>query len=273
MTHIGDNAFSNCTNLTEVVIPDSVTTFDLRAFHDCTNLKSITIGNGLIRSRGSVFFGCKNLESVYISDLEAWCKVSFTGDITANPLQGRFYLAAENGVDLYLNGNLVTDLVIPESITEIFPYVFNGCRSLKSVTIYGKMTQFSYSFRFCRNLESVTILDGVTSIGAEAFYDCENLANVIIPDSIITIDDMAFYKCVSLTDITIPANVTSIGDSAFEECEKLANVTFEDTSTWYTTDEDDKYDSNQLPMDVTDPEVNASNLKDIYDSIRYWWKK
>lgn len=273
VTHIGDNAFNNCTNLTEVVIPDSVTTFDLRAFEDCTNLKSITIGNGLIRSRGAVFFGCKNLESVYISDLEAWCKVSFTGDVTANPLQGRFYLAAENGVDLYLNGNLVTDLVIPESITEILPYVFNGCRSLKSVTIHGKMTQFSYSFRFCRNLESVTILDGVTSIGAEAFYDCENLANVIIPDSIITIDDMAFYKCVSLTDITIPANVTSIGDSAFEECEKLANVTFEDTSTWYTTDEDDKYDSPQLPMDVTDPEVNASNLKDIYDSIRYWWKK
>ena len=106
---------------------DEVTTIGERAFSGCTNLTSITIPNDVTSIGESAFENCTNLESVYITDIAAWCNIDFLGNSAyTNPL---YY--AHN---LYLNNQLVTNLEIPQGVTEING-VFSGCTSLTSVTI------------------------------------------------------------------------------------------------------------------------------------------
>ena len=138
-------AFYNCTSLTSVTIPNSVTTIDEGAFEDCTGLTKVDISN-----------------------IGAWCNISF-GNSYANPL---YY--AEN---LYLNSKLVTDLVIPNSVTSIGENAFRNCTSLTDVTIPNS----------------------VTSIGENAFMGCTGLTSIEIPNSVTTINNYAFSGCSNLT--------------------------------------------------------------------------
>ena len=152
VTSIGDRAFYDCTGLTSVTIGEGVTSIGYEAFRNCTGLTSVTIGDGVTSIGDAAFEGCNGLTSVYISDIAAWCGIAFGGS-GANPLS-----YAHN---LYLNGELVTDLVIPDSVTSIG---YNA-------------------FRNCSGLTSVTIPDSVTSIGRYAFYSCSGLTSVTFEET------------------------------------------------------------------------------------------
>ena len=200
VTSIHASAFYDAWNaydLISVTIPNSVTKIGNGAFDDCDNLTSVTIGNSVTTIGKSAFDGCTGLTEVNISDLSAWCKISF-GDAYANPL----YSAKK----LKLNGAEIKDLVIPNDITEI-----------KFAAFYN-----------CSGLTSVTIPNSVTSIGKSAFYHCPGLTSVTIPNSVTSIGDYAFSSCTGLTSITIPNSVTSIGNYAFEGCTGLTELIIED---------------------------------------------
>lgn len=126
VTTIGYSAFENCSSLTEIVIPDSVTTIGGYAFNYCSYLTSVTIGSGVTKIGSWAFTGCNKLSKVIISDLDAWLKISFDRDY-ANPLTYAH--------SLYVGDELLTDLVIPGTVTEINQYAFNGCTSITSVYI------------------------------------------------------------------------------------------------------------------------------------------
>ncbi len=145
---IGDWVFVGCTNLANITIPDGVKYIGSGAFTGCTNLKGIAIGNGVNYIGSGAFDGCVQLESVFITDIADWCNIDFNTP-SANPL----YCA----LNLYLNGQLVTELDIPQEVTKIKDYALYGCKSLKSVTI-GNNVNFigSHAFYGCTNLESVT---------------------------------------------------------------------------------------------------------------------
>ena len=254
-------AFRNNSNITSVVIPDSVTTIDYEAFLNCSGLTSITIPGSVEYIGSEAFYGCDSLESVYISDLAAWCNIEFKNS-SANPLN--------NGAKLYLNGSPVTDLVIPNGVESINSYAFYNCSSLTSVEIPDSVTSIGSSAIYgCDSLESVHISDlaawcniefeaysanplnngaklylndnlitdlvipnGVESINSYAFYNCSGLTSVVIPDSVTSIGSSAFCNCSSLTSVTIPDNVTSIGAFAFYGCDSLESVHISDLTAW-----------------------------------------
>ncbi len=251
VTSIGRYAFSGCSGLTgELKIPDGVTSMGAGAFSGCDGLASVTIPDSVTSIGDYAFSGCSGLTRVDITDFTAWCRIDF-GGLSANPL----YYA-----HLYLDGEEITTLTIPEEITEIKAYAFSGCDGLASVTIPDSVTSIgSSAFAYCDGLTSVTIPDSVTSIGSWAFQGCSGLTRVditdlaawckidfgnnyanplwsahhlyldgeevttlTIPEEITEIKDYAFYGCEGLTgELKIPDSVTSIGDDAFSGCSGL----------------------------------------------------
>ncbi len=193
VTSISEKVFYECTNLTSVTIGNDVTIIYYGAFEGCVSLTSVTIGSGVTRISNDVFYGCHNLTDVYITDIAKWCNIVFVNSF-ANPL---WY-----AVKLYLNGEIVTDIIVPDGVPSIGAAAFHGYRNLKSVIIPDSATSIgACAFSQCTNLTSVTIGSGVTSIGDCAFQDCHSLKSVIIHDSVTSIGDGAFSYCFNLGDI------------------------------------------------------------------------
>ena len=139
---IGDSAFYGCKSLVSVDIPNSVTSIGSYAFRGCTGLKK-----------------------VIVSDIAAWCKISF-GTTASNPLYYAYHLYSDENTE-------ITDLVIPDGVTSISSYAFYDCTGLTNVSIPSSVTSIGdAAFVSCSGLTSVTIPKRVTNIGNSAFYGC-----------------------------------------------------------------------------------------------------
>ena len=215
VTSVGEYAFSFCRSLTSVEIPDTVTSIGEYAFEYC-GLTSIEIPSSVTSIAKSAFVDCKDLEEVYVHDLSKWCQIDF-----ANACSNPMYTASR----LYLNGQLITELIIPEGVTNVGSYAFLGCKSLTSVEIPSSVTNIGDSaFCDCDSLKSVEIPDSVTSIGNAAFASCSSMINIEMPDSITSIGSYAFSGCSGLTSVSVPNGVTSIGEYVFNDCTSLTSI-------------------------------------------------
>ncbi len=259
VTSIGCFAFCDCSGLTSISIGNSVTSIDRNAFYGCRSLTSISIGNSVTSIGEGAFNGCSGLKDVYITDLAAWCNIKFDS------------IPMSYADNLYLNNELVTNLVIPDNVTSIGNYTFYNCSSLTDITIPDSVTSIGDSaFKYCSGLTSITIPDSVTSIGYGVFYHCSGLTSITIPDSITSIGDSAFSGCSGLTSITIPDSVMSIGDNAFDGCSGLTSVTIGNG----ITNIDNQFNLKSLteiviPKSVTEIENGAFNNCSNLTTVKY----
>ena len=200
-----------------------VTSIGYRAFYGCKGLTSITIPNSVTSIETRAFENCDGLTSVHISSIVSWCQIQFVSTYS-NPL-----IYAKH---LFLNGEEIRDLIIPEEIETINSSVFDGCSGLTSVTISNSVTTIGDgAFRGCSGLTSVIIPNSVTSIGQWAFERCNALMSVVIPNSVTTIGYGAFRYCSGLISVTISNSLTTIGDEVFSGCIGLTSVTIPNSVT------------------------------------------
>ena len=169
ITEISPGLFYDCTKLASVIIPETVTRIGSSSFRNCSGLTRIDIPTSVQYIGTEAFYGCNGLTGVYIKDMEAWCGIQYGNnqdspnyepeDKRSNPL-----IWAHN---LYLNNELVTNLVVPEGVKAIGRFAFWGAECL----------------------ESVQLPNGLEKIGRKAFCRCYNLSSINIPSSVISIED------------------------------------------------------------------------------------
>ena len=201
--------FQDCTSLTSVTIPSSVTSISNYAFQYCASLTSVTLPSGVTSTGNFTFQYCTSLTSVTLPS-----SVTSIGS-------GAFQYCAS-----------LTSITIPSSVTKILNYAFQYCTSLTSVTIPSSVTTIGdYAFQYCTSLTSVTLLSRATSIGSSVFYYCTSLTSVTIPSGVTSIGSSAFQYCTSLTSVTIPSSVTSISSYAFRYCASLTSITIPSSVT------------------------------------------
>ena len=233
---IGNNAFYNCTGLTSIEIPNSVTSIGNNAFSHCSKLVSVVIPNSVTTLGEYAFCGCNGLTSVVISS-----------GITR--LERSVFDSCYN----------LTSVEIPDGVTSIGKWAFSNCYALKSVTIPNSVTTIEEAaFSVCLELTNIVIPSSVTNIGARAFGQCNKLAGIVvdaentvydsrdncnaiiktstntlicgsnetvIPNSVTRIGDNAFTERTGLTSIEIPNSITNIGEYAFYGCTALESIT------------------------------------------------
>ncbi len=237
VTILGGNlfygAFSSCTRLTSIKLPESMSYIGQSAFKNCIGLTEIELPNGINSISNSLLYGCSSLKDVQIPN------------------------SVESiGVDAFYNCTDLTSITIPKSVIFIYASAFSGCVNLKDITIPESVTRIATSaFEKCVGLESITVASGnityysegnclieiegkvlflgcknsiipndIKSIGSSAFSGCTGLTDIIIPESVESIGSAAFSGCIGLTYIEIPNSVKSIGISAFSGCTGLTSI-------------------------------------------------
>ena len=201
---IGFQAFKNCSNLTSVKIPSSVTIIGREAFVGYP-LTSIEIPSS-VTTIEDYAFGWSSLESIVIPS-----NVTSIDDGTFSNCYG------------------LASVVIPEGVVSIGFCAFYDCDGLTSIEIPSSVTSINTgAFYACSGLTSIEIPSSVTSIGDEAFDGCSSLTSVEILEGVESIGDYAFDGCSSLTSVEIPSSVTRLGEKAFARCSSLESVTFEE---------------------------------------------
>ena len=239
VTNIYDFAFSGA-DISSVSVPEGVISIGRSAFAGCNDMESIIIPS-TIKSIGEYAFMGDGSINIYITNLENWCNASY----------GTYFV---DSYYLYINNQLVEDLVTPNNVTRISEWAFHRCLSLKTVLVTSNVESIGdNAFGFCSNIETVNVKQGVLKIGSYAFSGCSALDNIEIPDSVIEFGWNIFDNCAKLkfteyescqylgssnnpyqilvkTSNNITSNYTIHSDTrtilpyAFANCSRLGNI-------------------------------------------------
>ncbi|MBQ9716001.1 MAG: leucine-rich repeat protein [Clostridia bacterium] len=220
LQNIGTAAFYDSA-LKDFVLPDSVTTIEESAFYNCRDLKSFVIGkdSNLQEVKAGAFSGCNSIE-IYVSDLAKWCSISFRN------INEVLYASS---IKLFVGGEELVHLQIPEGTETLGDYLFAGCTSIQSITFPSTLTSIGqYAFWNCPNLTQINFAanNNLKTLPLGIFSSCNALTKVDMHDSVEEISEYAFSNCQELKGVTFGANsqLKVIGNRAFIGCKKLESV-------------------------------------------------
>lgn len=281
ITHIADGAFENCNYLTEVILPEGLEVIGVSAFESCDQLQRVSMPSSVTTIGDKAFYECKALTDIRIPDSvtymgeDVFTKSGYYNE-TGNWENGAFYMGdclmsckstvsgalhVRPGTKTIASGAMkglkkLTELHVPESLTEIGKEALADCTGLTVVNLAGNVTTIGEkAFYNCSALKTLHLGKGVLQIGDSAFAKCSRLESItvdtgnktyrsqdhcliqgktlvlgcknsVIPrdGSVTEIGTSAFECCLGLTELVIPDNILTVGDGAFRDCENLVSV-------------------------------------------------
>ncbi len=231
-------AFSNCSSLSEVSVPDSVTNIGTAAFTNCSALKSFSLGANTKDLGTGVFVGCSALSSITGNDY-----FTFSNGVLYDDEFKVIYQVLENAKickDASSNNYVtMTSYNMPDTVTDIKPYAFYGCKNITDITFSNNLSEIpAYSFSYCNGLNTLKI-----------------------PYSVNSIDVKAFQYCVNLEDVEIPVSVSFIHKTAFDGCSKLNIISPEDSYAydWFLS-------FDKTPVNIVDTEDNSQEKASVSEN-------
>ena len=238
ITTIGPDAFYNCDGLTSIIIPNSVQSIGSRAFASCEKLTSIVIPDGVKSIPYEAFYFCTSLKSVKIPD-------------SVTSLGHRAFFGCRN----------LTELLIPDTVTSIGEQAFNECTGLIQKE-GGVWYVGSWVVGCDQSVTTVTLRGQVVGIIDRAFQKCNLLTSITLSDGVAFIGEYVFFGCTSLTSVSLPGSVTHIGSDVFYNCDGLTDITYAGTkSQWKSLDkgwEWDHSDRYKVTIHCTDGDIVKS---------------
>ena len=209
---LGSCAFLNCSGLTSLSLPSSLTSIEREAFAGCSGLTSLSLPSSLTSIKYRAFYGCSGLTSLSLpSSLTSIEYYAFYG----------------------CSG--LTSLSLPSGITSIDWNAFSGCSGLTSLTLPSSLTSIdSGAFSGCSGLTSLTLPSSLTSIDSGAFSGCSGLTSLSLPSGLTSIGDGAFRGCSGLTSIYVyTEKLPNMGSDVFDGCDAKKCTVYVPKGTYY----------------------------------------
>ena len=258
VTAIGNNAFANCSNLTEIVIPEGIVSIGSSVFVGCEELTQVTLPDSLTSIGAGAFQGsgltelaiprnvldigtymisaCPNLESVTVSELNPKyhsagnCIIETAGKTLLMGCKASVIPADDSvtliAIQAFFNCSGLTEITIPASVAKIDSLAFSGCTGLTTLEIDNGLVEIGGgAFRDCISLTSVALPNSVELVGSTAFEGCTSVTSVTFGSGLETVKYDAFRNCTALTNVNMGYSVTTIEDGVFKGCTALQSIT------------------------------------------------
>lgn len=264
VTSIGRCALSDCPDMTELVLPETVKKIDFFAVCYCSRLTSVRLPPDLQSIGEGAFSGCSSLAELCIpagcsdiSDEHGSCSAAFTGCSSLSSLSvatGNLWFVVKDGVlydrelkTLLFCPESITKVEIPETVTRIYGTAFNNCRLLTKLRLPEGVTEIGRypfmgtglneiavpgSMKCIRGdalsgpFKRIVLQEGVECLEGSVFYDDYALTELELPSSLRSMDGSLFKFCTSLKRVVIPAGVTNVTGKVFDGCPSLEVVFF-----------------------------------------------
>lgn len=245
VTHIGNNAFKDCTRITQVNIPSSVTSVGSNAFDNCAVLTKVVFAGSTCDIKSAAFNNCISLESVELpSSLKTIADKTFYGCKALGSITIPSTVTSI-GKEAFGLCESLASVTIPASVTSIGKNAFIGCKSVSAYSVasgnsvYSSVSGVLYGpyeagvntaktliqYPNAKTQTSYTVASGTKIIADYAFGDNTYLTKVTLPSGVEKIDSYAFYNCKKLSSVTIPSTVTYLGSQSFGRCSALKSIT------------------------------------------------